>query len=53
MSRNNLIFGGVDTKNYGVVIDGEAVFDAPERDVEVVTIPGRNGTLQIDRKSVV
>ena len=48
MSRNNLIFGGVDTKNYGVVIDGEAVFDAPERDVEVVTIPGRNGTLQID-----
>lgn len=48
MSRNNLVFGGVNTLDYGVVIDGEAVFDAPERDVEVVTIPGRNGTLQID-----
>lgn len=48
MSRNSLIFGDVDTLDYGVVIDGEAVFNAPERDVEVVTIPGRNGTLQID-----
>lgn len=46
--RNSLIFDSVDTLDYGVVIDGEAVFDAPERDVEVVTIPGRNGTLQID-----
>ena len=46
--RNSLVFDTVDTLEYGVVIDGEAVFDAPERDVEVVTIPGRNGTLQID-----
>ena len=46
--RNSLIFDTVNTLDYGVVIDGEAAFDAPERDVEVVTIPGRNGTLQID-----
>lgn len=30
---------------YGVYITGEGVFDAPERDGEMITIPGRNGAL--------
>ena len=41
-------FDGVKSCDYGVWISGEATFDAPERDVEVIEIPGRNGTLTID-----
>ncbi len=48
MTRNNLIFGGVDTADYGVWITGEGTFAAPERDVEVVSVPGRNGDLIVD-----
>lgn len=48
MTRNNLIFGGIDTADYGVWITGEGTFAAPERDVEVVSVPGRNGDLIVD-----
>lgn len=41
-------FDGVKSCDYGVWISGEATFDAPERDVTVVEIPGRNGTLTVD-----
>ena len=41
-------FDGVKSCDYGVWISGEATFNAPERDVEVVEIPGRNGTLTLD-----
>lgn len=34
---------------YNVGITGEAVYNAPERDVEMITIPGRNGELAFDR----
>ena len=43
-----LIFDGIDSKNYGVYISGDAVFNAPERDVEMIAIPGRNGTFALD-----
>ena len=45
----SLIFDGEDSRNYGVYITGEAVFNAPERDVEMVSIPGRNGSFALDR----
>lgn len=43
-----LKFDGVSSRNYGVYITGEAVFNAPERDVEMITIPGRNGAFALD-----
>lgn len=44
-----LTFDGVNTLDYSVGISGEAVYDAPTRDVEMITIPGRNGELALDR----
>ena len=44
----SLIFDGEDSRNYGVYITGEAVYNAPERDVEMVSIPGRNGSFALD-----
>ena len=42
------IFDNINTKEYGVIISGVNTFAAPERDVEMVTIPGRNGLLTLD-----
>lgn len=42
------IFDGLKSDDYGVWISGADTFGAPERDVEVVEIPGRNGTLTLD-----
>lgn len=49
MADNKIIFDNVDSSTYGVYISGEGVFDAPERAVEMVTVPGRNGELSIDQ----
>lgn len=43
-----LEFDGESSGNYGVYISGEAVYDAPERDVEMITIPNRNGAFALD-----
>lgn len=48
MSRNNVIFGGVDFAENGVWVTGSGTFSAPQRDVTVVSVPGRNGDLVID-----
>ena len=37
--RNYLIFGGVNSANYGIYITGSGVYEAPERVVEKVTVP--------------
>lgn len=42
-------FGGIDSKTYGVYISGDAVFNAPERDVEMIDIHGRNGSFALDK----
>lgn len=42
-------FGGVKSSDYGIYISGEGVFNAPERDVEVINIPGRDGAYILDR----
>lgn len=38
-----LTFGDINSKDYGVYIEGESAFNAPQRDVELIEIPGRNG----------
>lgn len=47
--NNSLQFGGTDSADYGILLAGDGTFNAPERDVEAVNIPGRNGDLLIDR----
>lgn len=44
----SLTFDGIDSRDYGIYITGEAVFNAPTRDAEMVVIPGRNGTFLKD-----
>lgn len=44
-----LSFDGESSRTYGIYITGEAVYNAPERDVEMVTIPGRNGAFALDK----
>lgn len=44
-----LEFDGQSSKNFGVYITGEAVFNAPERDVEMISIAGRNGSFALDK----
>lgn len=46
--NESLTFAGINSGTYGVYIAGESVYNAPERSVEMVTIPGRNGNLAID-----
>jgi len=41
-------FDNIKSSDYGVWISGEATFNTPERDVTVVEVPGRNGTLTYD-----
>lgn len=44
----SLTFDNKTSREYGVYITGEAVYNAPERDVEMITIPGRNGSFALD-----
>lgn len=44
-----LSFDNVSSRSYGVYITGEAVYNAPERDVEMISIPGRNGAFALDK----
>lgn len=46
--NNSIIFGGIDSANYGIYIAGNAVFNSPERDVTMIDVPGRNGQLTLD-----
>lgn len=43
-----LTFDGKSTADFGVWISGGGTFDAPARDVETISIPGRNGDLYRD-----
>ena len=44
-----LSFDNVSSRTYGVYITGEAVYNAPEREVEMISIPGRNGQFALDK----
>lgn len=45
----SLSFDGMESRNFGVYITGEAVYNAPTRDVEMVSIPGRSGSFALDK----
>lgn len=46
---NYLEYDGANSLDNGVYISGEGAYNAPERAVEKISIPGRNGDLIIDR----
>lgn len=46
---NYIEFGGVKSSDYGIYVSGEGTFNAPERDVELIEIPGRNGEFSLDK----
>ena len=48
MGLNHFIFNGISSLDYGVYIGGQATFNAPQRDVSKISIPGRNGDLVRD-----
>lgn len=41
-------FDGINSLENGIYITGEAVYNAPERTVEMITVPGKNGAIAID-----
>ena len=45
----SLTFDNQTSREYGVYITGEAVYNAPERAVEMISIPGRNGSFALDQ----
>lgn len=47
--EHSITFGGVNSADFGIYISGEGVFNAPKRDVEMISIPGRNGELALDK----
>ncbi len=49
VQQQSLVFGNVDSADYDIYISGEGVFNAPERAVEMVQVPGRNGAIPIDQ----
>lgn len=42
-------FDGTDSRNFGVYITGSGVYNAPEREVEMISIPNRNGAFALDK----
>lgn len=45
---HNLIFNGINTEDFGIIISGGGTFATPERDVMAIEVPGRNGEIQFD-----
>ena len=43
-------FDGVRSRDFGLYVSGNGTYNAPERDISSVTIPGKSGTLTIDNK---
>ena len=45
---NAFCYDGIWSREHGLYITGQGQYDAPERDIEEVTVPGRDGNLFID-----
>lgn len=45
----SLTFDSKTSREFGVYITGEAVYNAPQRAVEMISIPGRNGSFALDQ----
>lgn len=50
-SKGYFIFGGESSEDFGLYTAGSGTYNSPERDVERVKIPGRNGLLIRDNGS--
>lgn len=48
MIKNWITFGGVDCRTYKVYISGNGTFNSPERDTTKISVPGRNGDIDLD-----
>lgn len=46
--RNYFIFDGVDSRTFGLYINGHKTFDSPERRYNLYQVPGRNGSIAND-----
>ena len=44
--KKTFTFDGVSSERFGLWISGAGTYDTPERDVELVSVPGRNGDLE-------
>lgn len=45
---NYFVFNNRSSRDFEVWISGSGTFNAPERDVEMISVPGRNGDLSMD-----
>lgn len=45
----SLTFDSINSLNYNIYISGEGAYNAPERVVDMVAVPGRNGALAMDQ----
>lgn len=48
-NHRSFTFDGKSTREFGVYITGEGVFNAPERATEMISIPGRDGEYALDQ----
>ena len=48
MGLNYFRYAEKNSTDFGVWISGESTYSSPEKDIEAVVIPGKNGTLTID-----
>lgn len=46
-----IIFNGISSKDYHIQVEHPPGYDTPERDYEMVHVPGRNGDLYIEKNS--
>lgn len=49
IERKTFTYDGQNSADYDLYIAGDSVYDAPTRDMDMITIPGRNGQLSIDQ----
>ena len=47
--RKTFTYDGMNSADFDLYIAGDSVYDAPTRDMDMITIPGRNGQLSIDQ----
>ena len=48
--RQALTYNGHDSSDFGLLVDGAGVYNAPSRVCDMIDIPGRNGQLALDQK---
>ena len=48
IERKTFTFDGENSADYGLYISGDSVYNAPNREIDMISIPGRNGQLAID-----